>query len=260
MKIEVLAISASHSRYHLEEEQQRATWAKQKSDSVSVSWIKADPLLKAIVADNHQNIFVPGSENFENILSKRISSINWVLKNRVFDYLVLTNSSAYIAIENLLDFLGENKHPDFVGGYVNFQPSKENAGILQAFLNGGFSLLGKGAARELAQLDPRNFAGIPDDVAMSLHLRNAGYSFVPVRIANIAEGQRFALDLPYYRIRHIKYPKITRIRMKELHEIHSGHHEGIKKFIWKESWRMVVETQEYQRSVRRALSFSKSLL
>ena len=250
MNIIVSAISADFGRFSEEENCQRNTWASKAEKNVKVFWVKAKPELSKPVLDERNTLKIPGEESVPNVLRKRVLSTKYIMSNFNPEFLVLTNSSSYIDLALLGNDLSKIKDLSFFGGYLNLQVNPSFPLFMESFVNGGYMVLSRKAARSLVKLNPANYVGLADDLAISKFLNESGFQAKPLRISNVAEGKPFQSEITYFRIRHIAKPKITQKRMNEIYQLKQGT-GSIDLFILKESIRMNREIAEYSKSRKR---------
>lgn len=259
MKIVISAISADYGRFIEEENCQRLTWAGEPQSNLCVLWIKAKTTLSKPFLDADSNLFVPGEETVANVLRKRVTSTEFILRIFDPDFIVLTNSSSYIDLNRLERDLLDIHDPLYFGGYMNLQIDSRTPIFMEPFINGGFMVLSRAVAKKMLGLDPDNFLAFADDLAISRFLREAGITLTPMSISNIAEAKPYQAENSYFRIRHIAKPNITQKRMKEVHQLKNGK-GSLEFFMLKETIRMNREIAEYRRSKIRAWSMFRYLL
>lgn len=106
-KVLILILSSANEPFNMMEECIRNTWGKYKHPNVEIyynhsynsSFMINEPVIEGDI------IKAPFIENFNTIGNKTISAFEYFVNNKEFDYVIRPNSSSFINIPGLLDFL-----------------------------------------------------------------------------------------------------------------------------------------------------------
>lgn len=177
---------------------QKGTWIRQLSDEESYLILRGGS--KTGIHRQGDTLFLQFEETYPNILNKTIAGIRWALENLEFDFLVRTNVSTYfstILLQQEMKCIDSSKH--FFGGYIDYSKviNKLDQGIFP-YITGTSMILSKKTAGLLVDTDTDEYEGIPDDVAISLMLKNKGISYVSMKRNNLGQSHFF---IPNFQIR-----------------------------------------------------------
>lgn len=113
-KIIFLSMSANKQPYTAEEEVVKKTWAKDiidgKYEGCSFYAYSASSNKRSYVKENH--IYIDASDSLEGTYDKTYKCFLFLLENYNFDYIVRTNTSTYINVQLVTDFINQLPETD----------------------------------------------------------------------------------------------------------------------------------------------------
>lgn len=164
-------------------------------------------------------VYLPIVERYENILEKTILGINWALDNLDFDILIRTNVSTYFPphlVKNAIEKIDTSSK--YFGGYIdrcNLGSKSRNSKV--SYVTGTALVMTKSTATVLRRSNWGELNTLPDDVAISLLLKNEGVEPKKMKRNNLSQSHIF---YPTFQIR-LKTSSVSRLatqRMKLVHE------------------------------------------
>ncbi len=217
-RILFMVLGAPGEQYQSLETSQRLTWAQRPG--VSCVWIKGDPAISRVDARPNGDWFLPVADVVETIFEKTVLATRWALSTLDFDYLVRTNLSSYWHLPSLERVLPAKAEPEIVtakiGEWHGFH--RDGSGGITQFASGAGMILGRGAAEALATLDARTYAGIPDDVAISMGLQNLGLSLSARARVDLSQFESLRMG-DHFRLKGRHNPSDAVLRMHEVHDV-----------------------------------------
>ena len=90
----------------------KSTWGGLKYDNVDFFYYYSKPLNNQDCLIDGNNIIFDGTESYHTIGLKTIKSFKYIVKKN-FDFLLRTNSSSFIDINNLLNYLNDKPKNKF---------------------------------------------------------------------------------------------------------------------------------------------------
>jgi hypothetical protein len=200
MKILILVIASNQPENEADLESQKNTWVSVCNKNVSVMFLRGWEQEQYYFAKESNVLFVPIREEYSNILSKTIIGINYVLDNFEFDILVRSNVSTYFETNRLVK---ELNHPvyrgSFFGGY--FDRSRDRKfynGNSFEYISGTGVYLSKDAVVVLSKLDPKQYTGVSEDLAIYDFLKGKGFKTIRMARNNLFSTHFF---IPTFNIR-----------------------------------------------------------
>jgi len=115
MKIIILVLSSENKPYDILEKTIRETWAREYPDNVEIYYYYGGADINYIEGDK---IYSNTEENIYNIGQKTINAFEF-LSNKDYDYVFRTNSSSYVNIEYLLEYIKDKPNKMFYHGVVS---------------------------------------------------------------------------------------------------------------------------------------------
>lgn len=186
MKIIVLVLSSLDKVYQDLEETIRDTWAINKNNNLNIFYYYGGSDSFFVDGDK---IFCTKEESLFNIGYKTIEAFEYLYNNYEFDYIFRTNSSSYVNLDKMIDFLENKPKSSFYCGYINLQ---KNTNIL--FGSGSGYFLSKDLiGMILSKSDSWNHSLI-DDVALGKFLSEHNVQLVQSKRLDI---NRLQDDLLY---------------------------------------------------------------
>ncbi len=195
---------------------QKKTWAMEQSENIKIYFYKAgkDTVLK------NNNLIVKSGSRANEIGYKNYEALEWIIKNEDFDYLYRTNTSSFINIKNLDDYINNfHRNQDFIydGIIMNLRNKNDNTYI--KFVSGSGILFSKKTIEVLIDNKYEYDHNLWEDVAIGELLNKKG--IFPT------EGKRYdiqgniykeTVDLNHYHYRcridnHYGYPRFLERRV-----------------------------------------------
>lgn len=122
MKIIILVLSSENKPYDMLEKVIRETWAREYPDNVEIYYYYGGDR-NYIDGDK---IYSNSEENIYNIGRKTINAFEF-LSNKDYDYIFRTNSSSYVNIEYLLEYIKDKPNKMFYHGVIaHYEPENFN--------------------------------------------------------------------------------------------------------------------------------------
>lgn len=201
----VLAMDAQPWRM-IEDEGQRATWAAQPDGGIPVFWLYGKTGIlgtlaryaqRAVLRFTSASVFrwysrVVGAwvaslgvrevgdriettvpETYLNTNPKTVAGFRHLLATQDFDFVFRTNSSSYVNLPMLQEFVQSIPTERFYGGFIG-----ESGGV--RFASGACTLMSRDLVQHVVT-DPEWEFGIIDDVAMGRSMMRAGVAVQPVK-------------------------------------------------------------------------------
>jgi hypothetical protein len=116
MKIIILVLSSENEPYDMLEKTIRKTWAKEYPKNVEIYYYYGGADINYIDGDKIYSNF---EENIYNIGRKTINAFEF-LSNKDYDYIFRTNSSSYVNIEYLLEYIKNKPNKMFYHGVIAY--------------------------------------------------------------------------------------------------------------------------------------------
>lgn len=213
MKILISVLSLNKEPYIGLEKTIRETWASENHEDVEVIYYYGDSNEIKLIGDR---LFLDSPEGLMNIGHKTLKMYEYILENFTFDYIFRTNSSSYVNIEKLKEFISDKPKEKFYSGVIG----TFNGGLKYASGSGYF------ISKDLVNVVILNKGDwdhrIIDDVSLGKLMGGMNIT--------IYEGRRY--DIPYnytydpeminhyhYRLKTISMDRNGDVmKMKELHK------------------------------------------
>lgn len=214
--ISTFLIIASGNSIHLtDEDTQKRTWAIDTPMRKHI-WIHGEAE-EELEHNTFGDLLVPIEDNQSNILEKTIIGIDRALKMYPNTRIVIrTNVSSYFrvdAIRELKFFMNEDP---VIGGFLDFHKTTyEKQLIDKRFISGAGIFMNFKAAKLLLDLNPTDYRGIPDDVAISHYFLSNGVKCFTISRCNLNLTGIFTVK-GYYRLKSSLHSDITSARMNLL--------------------------------------------
>jgi len=172
MKIIFLILASNDFEHELDLETQKKTWINQNLKDVTTIVLRG--WNKSYYEMDQNTLYVPSPEQYSLILDKTILGLKYISKNYDFDILIRTNSSTYFDIRTLKRELNHSIYKEnFYGGYID----KSKQSILNykqpfEYISGAGIFMSKLAVDKLITINPNNYRGIFDDIAIDNFFKN----------------------------------------------------------------------------------------
>ena len=217
MKIIILIIASNKQEHESDLLCQKETWVSNCNENVSVIYLRG--WNNNYFHKNKDVLFVPCKEEYSLILTKTILGLQYIIENFDFDILIRSNVSTYFETHRLVRELGQSVYKkSFFGGYFD-RSSQKIFGNKNSFeyISGAGIFLSKYAAFELCTINPDEYYGIFDDLAIFNYLNNKNIR--KIRIArNNLQSTHFFIPTFYIRAKNSANPESASRRMFLIHE------------------------------------------
>lgn len=187
MKIVILVLSKDDEIYSKLEDCIRKTWAS--NSDIKIFYYYGGSSFFRVIDDR---IYTIHKESLYNIGYKTIDSLEYLYNNVDFDYIFRTNSSSYINIKNLIDFLIDKPINSFYSARVN---TELNTGI--KFGSGSGYFISKDIVKFIIENKEKWNHNLIDDVSLGDLLLNNGFKLTPsnrLDIDNIIDNKLYYGD------------------------------------------------------------------
>ncbi len=174
LRICFLILASDDPINEIDREAQSKTWCRDLPSNVDVLWVRghtgSDYLLEGNI------LYVPCQEGYSRILEKTVLASTWAYNNLMFDFLIRTNVSTYFNLTKLeKDLEKKAKKMRFFGGFPDYtKHGNHKQKDSELFICGTGLYFSRDVLNLLTQLDCVEYAGIPDDVAISRFLFRGG--------------------------------------------------------------------------------------
>lgn len=121
LKVIILVLSNKVEPYISMTNTIRETWASELSDNIEIFYYFGNSDELRVVGDE---IFCPFEDTYTNMGYKTISSFQWLLENKKFDYIFRTNASSYVNQKKLYEFIDNKPKYNFYCGIIPFEHLK----------------------------------------------------------------------------------------------------------------------------------------
>jgi hypothetical protein len=198
---------------------QDQTWAH---SNPNIYWLLGDPQQLKIYELIDRFLSLKIKETFENILEKTVLSFRWALKEKNIDFYIRTNTSTYINISSLEDFLRINHDKKFFAAALKGVTNEMHSEFGDAFefLAGNMMIFSKATVELLSTMDTNKYVGISDDVAISSFLKQNGVELSWIGRNEITDYQGFRPNIQH-RVKSWSNSMATIDRMYEVHRIYT---------------------------------------
>lgn len=245
MKIIILIIASDDAIHEQDLKTQKNTWINNKNKNVTTLFLRGWEHKNFFL--DQDTLFVPCVENYHAILDKTILGIKFVLEHFDFDIIIRSNVSTYYETNKLVTELKKSRYKqDFFGGY--FDQSKQmyfNNEECREYISGTGIFLTKKVAEKIIEINPKNYLGVFDDIAISNYLKNTKFTKIRMQRNNMHSTNIF---IPTYHIRmknSFNYESASR-RMILVHSFFQAKSIKAKLFAY---WRISLnEAKEFRHS------------
>lgn len=215
MKILILAVATENGHYGEDLRVQESTLGTIEHPNINVFWVIAGAD-KTELRDNR--LYLPIKEEFANILRKSVLAIKFLDEKFNPDFIIRTNTSSYFnlfKVNRLCEKLMQNNF-DF-GGYLETYKVNLEQQVRMRFVNGSGIYLARKAINLIKEMDIDQYTYTPDDVAISLYLKDVGLKEAEIKRNNICYHHMF-FPRAHSRVKSFNNPSLTRDRMRLIHE------------------------------------------
>ncbi len=199
---------------------QKETWLQDLLSTQSYLVLRGSDSASARLEGDE--LLLPVAETYENILMKTILAMRWALENSNFEVLIRTNVSTYFPpnkVKELTESVNKNAH--FFGGYVDTCriPDGGRSRITE-YVTGTGLVLSRATVRILTRIDWREYLGWPDDVAISIALKDAKIFPEKIPRNNLSQLHFF---VPAFQIR-LKSSAVADLASRRMRDVHEYYH------------------------------------
>ena len=187
----------------------RETWGSQGDEDIEIIYYYGGSEEIKLIDDK---LFLNTPEGLYNIGRKTLKMYDFILKNFQFDYLFRTNSSSYIDIKKLKEFIKDKPDTKFYSGVIG-----NHNGI--NFASGSGYFLSKDLVKLVSNNQNRWNHRFIDDVSLSKILHNFKIKIFPGKRGNLINNNTSNIDLSHYHYR-VKTPVNRRGDIKKMNILH----------------------------------------
>ena len=185
MQIIILIIASNDQEHENDLLCQQKTWISNRHNDVKVIYLRG-------WNENHyfedkDVLYVPCREEYSLILAKTILALKYIYENHKFDVLIRSNVSTYFETHRLVKELSKRKYQNsFFGGYFD-KSVKKNTEIdcFSEYVSGAGMFFTKDIVSDLIRLNPQEYAGMGDDLAISSYLFTLRRNLVRIKRNNL---------------------------------------------------------------------------
>jgi hypothetical protein len=229
-KVVILSMSCNIDRYIKEEEVIRQTWGKSiiegRYDNIELFFYRGSD--SESYDDETKVITLNTSDEWRGTFMKTISVFEWLKRNSIeYDYVIRTNTSTYINIDAILQFLENEKNTNImygtglvINGFSKFVP----------YLKGHFLIMPKSFIDILINCDEEAKSVVVDDAGFGIaFFKQFGINYVQSHILEV--DSVLNMDEPYMdklstsfcvRIKDEKNVENNSIRMIGIHYLYEN--------------------------------------
>ena len=234
----VLFLSIYSAKEHYAEHQiaQFQTWLGNTND---IYWLRGQGEESNVSVENNF-INCPVDEVFENILRKRVTGLRYAVSRWDYDFYALTNTSTFVNVARVKKLLCGFEEDSYLAaashGFYICPASGENV----KFLAGNLIILSRRAALKLTEMNPEEWDGIADDIAITEFLKKEKCHLYYLNRNDLTDFRPFRIEIQH-RIKSWDDSAVTINRFHEIHQIYT--HRGA---IFVQSY-----LQHYQKELKR---------
>jgi hypothetical protein len=217
---------------------QKRTWLRDLLPSQGYLVLRGLPSASPTLVGT--DLHLPVTESYDNILLKTILGMKWALENSNFDILIRTNVSTYFPpskVEVITRSIDKTKL--FFGGYVDqCRLPGENRMATVEYVAGTALILTRPTVQMLCDIDWYLYSKLPDDLAISIALRDAGILPTRFRRNNLSQLHIFIPALQI-RLKTSSVPKLASLRMENINRFYRA-----SSVVSKLRWYLVIAVNE----------------
>lgn len=176
MKIIILVLSYEDGGgYSYMDDCIKNTWGKYNKDDVEIYYNYAKTLDNTEYYIEENNIYCNGYESYNNIGYKTLKAFKWLVK-KDFDYMLRTNTSSFIHINNLKKYLIDKPKNNFYSGSpIPYHTNNLNID----FATGSGYILSKDLVEYIVNHEDKWEHKYPDDVSLGKIMNNNNIKLIP---------------------------------------------------------------------------------
>lgn len=219
----VLFLIRGHQEFESDELVQKSTWARD-SKHVSFYWLHGNECDSKIDLQTRR-IYHPFSDTRQNMLRKVIFSIRALASEMKPDLLVLTTTNTYFDCRKIPNMLNEMTCSNIeIAGHTERWSHKDETSDKSLikikkgdfFINGASMFLRPNAYKSLISIDLDRYKEIPDDIAITDHLKASNFEILHIKRNNMYQTHIFVPSL-VSRVKGTNNLRHTQERMIDLH-------------------------------------------
>lgn len=212
-----LSIYSAKKQYKEHQFAQLQTWTGNSND---IYWLRGQGRDSILSVEDHF-INCPVEEVFENILGKRVTGLRYAVSKWDYDFYALTNTSTFINVARLKKLLyGFDEGAYLAAASHGFYISPAS-GEKVKFLAGNLIILSRKAALKLAEMNPEEWDGIADDIAISEFLKREKCTFYYLKRNDLTDFRPFRIE-GQHRIKSWDDSTVTVNRFHEIRQIYTN--------------------------------------
>ena len=208
-KILISVLSYEREPYLSLENTIRSTWGSIKHDDVDIIYYYGK---KGINQLNGDRLYLDEPEGLYNIGSKTIKMYEYCFDNIEFDYIFRTNSSSYVNINSLVDFIKDKPNYNFYSGVVG------NFGDIK-FASGSGYFISRDLIKKVINNKSNWEHNLIDDVSLGKLMMKLNIPIYPGKRMDIENTLHLSENHYHYRVKNPTNREIDIIRMNKIHEI-----------------------------------------
>lgn len=206
-KILVCVLSLEEEPYISLEKTIRETWASKLHPDVGVVYYYGESNEIKMVDDK---FYSNTPEGLYNIGYKTLNLFDYALNNMEFDYIFRTNSSSYVNIEKLLDFIMDKPKENFYSGVIG------NYGGIN-FASGSGYFISRNLVDLVVEQKNRWDHRLIDDVSLGKLMLENNIKVYRGKRVNLSVMDNIIPEGYHYRIKHPSNRNNDIIMMKKIH-------------------------------------------
>lgn len=195
IKIIICVLSLETEPYISLEKTIRQTWGNNTTSSVEIIYYYGNGDENKLVGDK---FYSKTPEGLYNIGYKTLNLFEYLINNYDFDYIFRTNSSSYINIEKLLNFITNKPKENFYSGVIGNSKGTK-------FASGSGYFLSKDVVKIVIDNKHEWDHKLIDDVSLGKLLLSKGYNIYEGLRSDIILSKNLPIDLNHYHYR-VKHP------------------------------------------------------
>jgi hypothetical protein len=198
MKVVILIIASNDKEHEKDLLCQQKTWISNCHKDVKVIFLRG--WNEEFYFEDKDVLYVPCREDYSLILTKTILGMKYIHENYKFDVLIRSNVSTYFETYRLVKELNRTRYKNsFFGGYFDQTTEKDsNMKRSYEYISGAGMFFSKDVVGDLIRLDPQEYTGIGDDLAISNYLFALGRNSLRIKRNNLQTTHIF---IPTFYIR-----------------------------------------------------------
>jgi hypothetical protein len=201
------------------------TWVQNVAAPSEVIYMCGSQEVQSATLSN-RILTLPISEDYENGLERQLLALQWVIRERNFDWIVFSNTSNYFNHDLLLKLCGKLS-PKEVHAVQGVWKGDSNSFI--TYPSGAGSLISREIANRIAEFPVNILKEYPNDVALGFILSEIGVAIREMKRIDITDWKKYETGF-HYRVKHWQLYRVTSWRMHALFHIQSN--EKVRKFLW----------------------------